>query len=197
VGTGHRDRVTIGLRGLGPALRAHAKTRELTVAAAARSVLAASLDASTSTAVAGPRRSSDEATAQTVKLTLRMRPRAATLLSERARAAGLPYGAYVGTLLDGSPAPALAADHREAVTALGVSTEQLATLSVDINTLFRMLGRGSSAELQKYRNRLEGLPDEVRHHLGLASRLMAELKPAALLSAHRSRRASGSARRLP
>jgi hypothetical protein len=197
VATGRRDRVTIDLGGLGPALRAHAKTRELTVAAAARSVLAASLDAATSTAVAAPKGGPDELTAQAVKVTLRMRPRATTLLAERARAAGLPYGAYVATLLDGSPAPALGADHREAVTALGVSTEQLATLSVDINTLFRMLGRGSSAELQKYRDRLEGLPDEVRHHLKLSSHLMAELQPAALLSGHRSRRASGSVRRLP
>jgi hypothetical protein len=137
-------------------------------------MLAASLEAPPTPADAEPADARDPITDQAVKLTLRMRPRAAHLLVQRARAAGLPYGAYVGTLFDGAPAPALAADHKEAMTALGVSTEQLATLSIDINALFRLFAHGSSVEARKYRDRIEGLADEVRHHLQLSSRLMAE-----------------------
>jgi hypothetical protein len=115
VGARRRERVTIDLRGLGPALRAHAKTNQLTVAAAARSLLAASLGESRSRRTTEPDGTCDMTAS--VKLTLRVRPSAARLLSERARAARQPY---VGILLDGSPAPALAADQREAVRALGV-----------------------------------------------------------------------------
>ena len=175
-----RERLTIDLRGLGAALRAHATTRELTVAAAARSVLAATLVAATSTAVAAPDGARDQAAAQRVKLTLRMRAGAAGLLSRRARAAGLSYGDYVDTLLDGVPAPAVTADHRQAVTTLRVSNELLASLSSDINALIRAASRGSAAEARQLRD-LDILVDAVRRHLALSSRLTASLTTVAIV----------------
>ena len=186
--------MTIDLRGLGAALRAHAKTRQLTVAATARSLIAASLEQSLATTAAGPDGTRDVATP--VKLTLRMRASAAHLLAQRARAAGLPYGAFVGTLLDGSPAPALVAEHRVAAIALGVSTEQLAALSTDINALIRMVSRDSVAEAAQLRERIGTLADDVRGHLALSSRLMASLAPVTV-AARRGPRTPADGARLP
>jgi hypothetical protein len=185
--------VTIDLRGLGTALRAHANSRQLTVAGTARSLIAASLDASRSTTTAEPDRTCDLAPTRAVKLTLRMRASAASLLSERARAAGLPYGAYVGTLLDGSPA-ALALNHQEAVRALCVSTEQLAALSTDINALIRVVSRGSVGEAPQFRERLGSVADDVRRHLALSSRQLTSLTSVAVGARRGPRRPPDGAR---
>jgi hypothetical protein len=194
VGAGPRERVTIDLRGLGTALRAHANSRQLTVAATARSLIAASLDASRSTTTAEADRTCDLAPTRAVKLTLRMRASAASLLSERARAAGLPYGVYVGTLLDGSPAPALALNHQEAVRALGVSTEQLAALSTDLNALIRVVSCGSVGEAPQFRERLGSVADDVRRHLALSSRLLTSLTSVAVGARRGPRRLPDGAR---
>ncbi|MDQ2733762.1 MAG: hypothetical protein M3Y55_01955 [Pseudomonadota bacterium] len=99
-------------------------------------------------------------------------------MATRARAAGLPYGAYLATVLDGMPAPPLAVDHAAAVTALGLSTERLAVISADINELIRMVGRDLPAS-RVFDDRMASIAGDVRHHLVLASRLMTALKPAA------------------
>ncbi|MEO8925185.1 MAG: hypothetical protein ABI330_20560 [Caldimonas sp.] len=109
-------------------------------------------------------------------------------MATRARAAGLPYGAYLATLLDGTPAPPLAADHAAAVTALGVSTERLAVVSADVNELIRVLGRGGMPASRQFDDRMAGVAGDVRQHLVLASRLITALKPAARLRQQSGRR---------
>ena len=175
----HRERMTIDLRGLGPALRAHAKARRLTLAAAARSVLVAALQNASSADAGEVDNEHDQVADRSVKLTLRLRRSAANRLATRARAAGLPYGAYLATLLDGTPAPPLAADHTAAVTELGISTERLAAISADINELLRVVGRGGMPVSRQFDDRMAGVAGDVRQHLVLASRLMTALKPAA------------------
>ena len=184
----HRERMTIDLRGLGPALRAHAKARRLTLAAAARSALAAALQDASSADAGEVDNEHDQVADRSVKLTLRLRRSAANRLATRARAAGLPYGAYLATLLDGTPAPPLAADHTAAVTALGVSTERLAVISADINELIRVVGRGGMPASRQFDGRMAGVAGDVRQHLVLASQLIAALKPAARLRQQSGRR---------
>ena len=192
----HRKRMTIDLRGLGPALRAHAKARRLTLAAAARSALAAALQDASSGDAGEVDNEQDQAADHSVKLTLRLRRGAANRLATRARAAGLPYGAYLATLLDGTPAPPLAANHEQAVTALGASTERLAIISADINELIRTVGRGGVPAARQLDDRMVSLARDVRQHLVLASRLMAALQPAAR-PRQRSGRRPDSWRRAP
>ena len=174
-----RDRITIDLGGLGPALRAHAQDRHLTVAAAARSALSEALQDASSGDPGEVDNEHDQVADRSVKVTLRMRRSVANRLATRARAAGLPYGAYLATLLDGTPAPPLAADHAAAVTALGVSTERLAVISADINELMRVVGRGGMPAYRQFDDRMVGVAGDVHQHLVLASRLMTALKPAA------------------
>ncbi len=182
-----RERMTIDLRGLGPALRAHAKARRLTLAAAARSALAAALQDASPADASQVDSEQDQAANRSIKLTLRLRRGAANRLATRARAAGLPYGAYLATLLDGTPAPPLAADHEHAVTALGASTERLAVISTDVNELIRMIVR-SGVPVRNIDDRIASLAGDVRQHVVLASRLMTALRPAARLRQRSGRR---------
>ncbi len=184
----HRDRMTIDLRGLGPALRAHAKARRLTLAAAARSALAAALQDALPADASEVDWAQDHAADSSIKLTLRLRRGAANRLATRARAAGLPSGAYLATLLDGTPAPPLAADHEQAVAALGASTERLAVISADVNELIRVVGRSDVPAARQLDDRIVSLAGDVRQHLVLASRLMTALKPAARLRQRSGRR---------
>jgi hypothetical protein len=120
-----RERVTIDLRGLGPALRAHANARNLAVAAVARQAIVAALESSPPVAEEEPAVEPGPTANATIKLTVRLRSRVAIRLATRARACGLSYGGYLATLIDGTSAPLLAADHQDAIVALAASTDRM------------------------------------------------------------------------
>ncbi|MGZ5652329.1 MAG: hypothetical protein ACXWG8_18545 [Usitatibacter sp.] len=188
-----RERITIDLRGLAPIIHAHAKARHLTVSAVARLAVVAALESPPLAAEAQP--CGESATAnQAIKLTVRMRRCVARRLSARARASGLSQGGYLEALIDGTLAPPLAVDHKEAVAALGVSTDHLAAVFADVNDLIRLIRHGTLPPASHFDERMRTLADDVRQHLTIASRLMAELKPAAARRAYASRRQPGSRR---
>ena len=177
VATASRERATIDLRGLGPALKAHAQARNLTVSDVARLAVAAVLKTSGSEGAVRVSGESDAAKDGTVKLTIRLRRGVAARLTARARACGLSHGAYLTTLIDEAPAPPLAV-----ATALGTSTEQLAVVSADLNELIRTIRRDATSSGRLIEDSLRPLMDEVRRHVGLASRLMSELRPTRMYS---------------
>ena len=110
-----------------------------------------------------------------VKLTLSLPLRQASWLVEHARAAGLSYGTYLASVIDGTPAPG---GLGEAVRALTASTNQLAALSTDLNDFVRLLRQGRSAEAAKYRQRVSSMFDDVRQHMRLNATLSAEVRTA-------------------
>ena len=172
VATATRERATIDLRGLAPALKAHAQARNLTVSDVARLAVVAVLKSSGAEAEVQDCGESDAARDRTVKLTIRLRRGVAARLSTGARACGLSHGAYLTTLIDEAPAPPLAV-----ATALGTSTEQLAVVSADMNELIRTIRRDAALSGRLIEDWLRPLMDDVRRHVGLASRLMSELRP--------------------
>ena len=169
-----RDRVTVDLRGLAPAVKAHASARNMTLAAFARAAMVDALKR----AEADPFYLSQDAgpdDGQPVKPTLSLPLRQASWLVEHARAAGLSYGSYLASVIDGTPAPGGLGDAARALTA---STDQLAALSTDLNEVVRLLRQGRSSEAEKYRQRLVSMFDEVRQHMRLDSALAAEVRTA-------------------
>ena len=108
-----------------------------------------------------------------VKLGLRIGADLAELLATRARECGLSQTAYVARLIAGSPTPSL-----DVVVTLGSSVDRLATVSADINELIRVLRRDASSSGPLVEQLLKPLTDDVREHLHLASRIVAELRPA-------------------
>ena len=173
-----RERVSIDLRGLGPALRAHARTRNLRLPDAVRIAVVAMLEAAGPESAVQASGEPDAAEGGLVKLTMRLRRGVAARLTTRARACGLAQSAYVTTLIDETPAPLLAD-----VTALRASTDQLAVVSADLNELVRAIRRGALSSAPLIEDWLKPLVDEMRRHVDLASRLVVELRPRSTLSA--------------
>ena len=169
-----RDRVTVDLRGLAPAVKMHASARNMTLAAFARAAMVdalkqAEVDPFHLSPSGGPEDS------QPVKLTLSLPLRQASWLVEHARAAGLSYGTYLASVIDGTPAPG---GLGEAVRALSASTAQLAALSTDLNDYVRLLSRLNYPEAEQYRQRVVSMFDEVRQHMRLNAALTAEVRAA-------------------
>jgi hypothetical protein len=167
-----RERATIDLRGLGPALKAHAGARNLTVSDVARLAVIEALKTSGSGAMPQGAGEPETLAPGTVKLTIHLRRGVAVRLTARADACGLSRGAYLTTLIDEVPAPPLAVS-----TIFGKSTEQLAVVSADLNELIRVIRRDAASASPLVEDWLRPLVNDVRQHVSLASRLMSELRP--------------------
>lgn len=184
-----RERVSIDLRGHGPALYAIARSRQMTVAALVRTVVAEWLEARPVAdvgqgAVDGvlvasiPSRKEDA----TFKMTLRMPAGHAARLARAARVAELSQGIYVARLIDALPPVPMAPDQRENRAALLRSTATLAAVSSDLQAFLRVLRQASSAE-QAARVDVAQLSDAVLKHLETTSPLIAALTPSRRLAA--------------
>lgn len=187
-----RERVSIDLRDLGPALRAHAEARHLTVADVARLAVVAVLESSRHGVDVQESAEPVALDDRPVKLGVRLRGEVAARLSARARACGLSHGAYLTTLIEEAPAPPL-----EVVTALRSSTDQLAVVSSDLNQLVRTLQRGALAAGPLVDAWLRPLVIEVRQHVGIASRLVSALRPARARSARQDGPRAGDQGTIP
>ena len=108
-----------------------------------------------------------------VKLGFRISADLAAVLTTRARECGLSQAAYLARLIAGAPTPSL-----DVVVTLGSSADRLATVSADLNELIRVLGRDASSSGPLVEQLLKPLTHDVREHLRLASRVVAELRPA-------------------
>jgi hypothetical protein len=165
-----RDRVIIDLRGIGDAVRSAAAQRGVTVAHLARQALLSTI---ASEPTANPLGSDCPTPGfSTAKLTLRLPQPHADALIVNAVGLGLSYGEYVARLVNRTSLPRPAAECAADRAALLKSSDQLAALSADLNAFERLLRHGSSADAQKFRQRIEVMDVDIRRHLDLASKLM-------------------------
>ncbi|MDC6166487.1 hypothetical protein [Paucibacter sp. XJ19-41] len=180
-GSGRRERLTIDFRRHGPALAAVARSRRMSAAALARTVLGEWLDAQAVDASAvGAMDTAPAASIQLhnaapfAKVTLRMPADRAARLARAARAAELSQGMYVAQLLDArSEEDPLHASPRELVSSLVRSNAKLAALHSGLKALERALEESSSPELASLDVLVAGLIAEVGQHLALAAPQMA------------------------
>ncbi len=164
-----RDRVGIDLRGIGDAVRAAARARQTTVAAFARDALVEAIGRP----LALPEGIAAEfGRAEIVKLTLRLREPEAEALILNATGLGLSYGEYVARLVRQTPLPMPATERAAERAALMASGDNLAALSVDLAALMRSLRMGKSAEVERYRRRIETIDLDIRRHLDRVSALI-------------------------
>jgi len=170
-----RDRISVDLRGLKAALVERSRAQGQTPSDFVRALLAVALHAEADEVrpapepgLPGPR----------VRLSLRMSRDEARLVIERARAAGLPIGAYVAGLCAGIPAIVGGARPADQIATLVRSSAELATLARDLRHLTLLLRQGEVRAAQEYRRLFDTLGDDVRAHLRLAARTLADLRPA-------------------
>lgn len=173
---GARDRVTIDLRGMGSRLHMLASRRRTPASVLVRRAVVAMLDAEVVEGDQDDPAGGDHVR-RVAKITLRMPAEHALLLAKRARGADVSQGAYVASLLEGTPAPPRAPDYARVVEALLVSSNRLADLSPDLNGIARLVARDPKGELARYAGHIDALAADVRQHIAVAAALLTSLRP--------------------
>ncbi|MCX2865535.1 hypothetical protein OOZ63_27305 [Paucibacter sp. PLA-PC-4] len=172
-GSNSRERLTIDFRRHGPALTAVARSRRMSAAALARSVLGEWLDAQAVDASSvGAMGTVSAASVQLhedapfAKVTLRMPAARAAMLARAARAAELSQGMYVSQLLDAQASEdSLDSSPRALVSSLVRSNAKLAALNSGLKALGRALEQSSSPEAARLDALVAGLTAAVGQHL--------------------------------
>lgn len=171
-GTGRR-RTTIDLRDLSAATFCVARNRGLTVSAFVRLAVAAMLP--TSMPIRAEGASPGVSCDRMVKVTLRMPISAAKTMSAQAQALKVSNGTYLAALIRGAPPPD-GVGYALAAASLSASTDLLAHTMTELNGTVR---EGSPLQTARRSDANKDLVAEVRSHLRVACRLVAELQPLA------------------
>lgn len=168
-----RDRISVDLRGIRSDVLACAATKGVTVSELVRDILAREIQIGAD-AVPAPGACISQR-ARSIRVSLRMHWREASLLRESARDAALPLGAYVSALVARASTPDGQAPRVSGEADLAASCAALATLARDIRHLAQLLGQGQVRAAQEYRQRLDDIEGDVRRHIQLASEVVADL----------------------
>ena len=178
-----RDRISVDLHGLKAALVERARAVGLTPSGFVRDALAASLqEAGVARLAAHSVPPLGEDLVRT-RLSMRVTSDQAQAITDGARAAGMPVGAFLAGLVAGVPVLMDGGACRELVVALTASNAELASLSRNLNHLGVLLRQGAWRAADEYRPVLDVLSRDLRFHLGLATRALADLQPARRTSA--------------
>ena len=172
-----RDRISVDLRGLKASLFERARARGVSPSELVRDALIDALGRAEPPSLDHAATGSPLPMADRVRLSLRMSREEASATLEAARQAGLAPGAFVAGLVAGVPALLGGASRDAHIAALIASSAELSTLSRDIHHLTSLLHQGNVRAAQEYRERLDTLAGDVRSHLSLASRVLADLRP--------------------
>ena len=172
------DFVTVDMCGLKAALVEHARSQRVSVSALVRAAVARDLGLAdpvepqdTTASAASTSR------AASVKLSIRMTPKEAEQLASGARAAGHSRGAYLAGLIAGVPVLSAGANRMDHISTLVASCAELATLSRSIHRLTALLRHGDVQVALEYRAMLDMVAGDVRRHLSVAARVLADLQP--------------------
>ena len=175
--TRHPDFVTVEMRGLKASLVALAQAQRVSVSELVRSAVARDLGVSVEGEPRVGEMSQRAGRTTNVKLSVRMTAQEASQLAAGARAACLSRGAYLAGLVANVPVLSAGGGRTEHIAALRVSSDELATLSRNIHCLNVLLRQANVEPAWPYRDMLETLAGDVRRHLELASRALADLQP--------------------
>jgi hypothetical protein len=167
-----RERISIDLQGLKPALLASAQARRLSPSEFIRQALAFGLDRSAPALDDRP----EGLRPARVRIGLRLEAEWATALRTAAKAAGLSAGDFVSSLLAGAQPGTASARPVDQAAALTTSCSALTSLGRDLRHLTVLLSQSEVEAARQYRGRLDDVGDQVRAHLRLAAAVLAHLK---------------------
>ena len=181
--TNSHDFVTVDMRGLKAALVARAQAERVTVSVLVRRAVARELGLANAAADHQVAALGVTSSAGRVKLSIRMTSEEAEQFAAGARAAGLPRGAYLSGLIADVPVLTGGANRADHIATLVASSAELSTLSRNIHHLTSLLREGNVRPALAYRDMLDTLAGDVRHHLTLAASALADLQPRSRSSA--------------
>jgi len=172
-----RDRISVDLHGLKAALFERARTVGVSPSVWVRATLAQALGvpAEQQISLAAPHLKASSA--GRVRLTLRMNREQAVATSDAARQAGMTPGDFVADLVAGVPAVTGSPGRADYIATLVASCAELSTFSRNLNHLTHLLRQGAYRPAEEYRPMLNTLGADVRAHLALATRALADLRP--------------------
>ena len=166
------DFITVDLRGMKAALVARSRAKGLGVSAVVRAAVSRELGLEALSETCGSR--PGVAVGRSIKVTLRLTFGESAQLAADAREAGLSRCAYVGGLVGGVMILKERPDHVGAITA---SCSELSGLCRNIHHLAVVLRQDSPRAVNEYRGMLDSLEVEVRNHIRVAARALADMQP--------------------
>jgi hypothetical protein len=171
-----RDRLSVDLHGLKAALLDRANALGVTPSGFVRTTLAEALGQPVSEAVP-PQRCPNASSGDRVRLCMRMTSEHARATVEAARRARMTPGDLVGGLVLGVPVLSAGGSRADHIATLVASSAELSTLSRNIHRLSLLLRQANVEPARQYREMLDTLAADVRHHLELAAVVLADLQP--------------------
>ncbi|WP_430421405.1 hypothetical protein [Methylibium petroleiphilum] len=172
------DFVTVDMRGLKAALVARAQAERVSVSVLVRGAVARDLGLAAGEEASRMVESKEHpSNATTVKLSIRMSAEEARQLAAGARAAGLSRGAFLAGLIANVPVLSAGGGRTEHIATLMASCAELSTLSRNVHRLTALLRQANVEPARPYRAMLDTLSGDVRRHLELAARVLADLQP--------------------
>jgi hypothetical protein len=172
-----RDRISVDLGGLKAALCDRAQALGASPSALVRTTLVEALGKSQGASVDTPMAMPSLRRRERVRVCLRMSREQASATMEAARRAGMNPGDFVGGLVANVPVLQSGRHRSEHVGELTASSAELATLSRNVHRLTALLQQAGVETARPYRQMLETLERDVRRHLELAARVLADLQP--------------------
>lgn len=172
------DFVTVDMRGLKAALVARARVERVSVSVLVRSAVSRDLGlVADYEACRMDEPNARPRSAASVKLSIRMSADEARQLAAGARASRLSRGAYLAGLIANVPVLSAGGSRTEHIAALMASCAELSTLSRNVHRLTALLRQANVEPARPYREMLDTLAGDVRRHLELAARALADLQP--------------------
>jgi len=173
--TQSRERISVDLQGLKPALLARSQAQGVSPSELVRKTLEQALGVPTEAGEGVDLRPSPKRSGGRARLSLRMERDSAMAVVAAAKRSGMSPGDYVAGLVAGVPVLLNGESRSEHIVALTASSFHLSSLNRDIHALTRLLTQANVEQARVYRDLLDTLEGDVRRHLLFASDALAEL----------------------
>lgn len=173
--TQSRERISVDLQGLKPALLARSQAQGVSPSQLVRTALERALGVPLEAGEGVDRRPSPKRFGGRARLCLRMERDGAMAVLAAAKRSGMCAGDYVAGLVAGVPVLLNGGSRSEHIEALTASSFHLSSLSRSIHTLTRLLTQANVAQARVYRDMLDTLERDVRRHLVFAAGALAAL----------------------
>jgi hypothetical protein len=172
-----RDRISVDLRGLKAALCDRAQAACVSPSQLVRATLAEALGPAEATDAGRPAPVRRPGHVERTRLCLRMSREQARATTAAARRAGMHLGDFVAGLVADVPVLSAGRCRSEHIASLTSSSAELATLSRNLDRLTTLLRQANVEQARPYRAMLDTLAGEIRSHLEIAARVLADLQP--------------------
>mgnify|MGYP003396716168 FL=1 len=173
--TQSRERISVDLQGLKPALLARSQAQGVSPSELVRKALEQALGVPIEAGEGVDLRPPPKRSGGRARLCLRMERDGAMAVVAAAKRAGMSPGDYVAGLVAGVPVLLNGGSRSAHIEALTASSFHLSSLSRDIRALTRLLTQANVEQARVYRNMLDALEGDVRRHLVLAAGALAAL----------------------